>query len=293
MIRLITFVLLLVAIHFPHSARTDDSTKGASHKDLLITRVGETELRLNLYLPPDAESPPLVVFIHGGGWRKGSYQMNRVPFLPEHGFALATVGYRLSSVETFPAQIHDVKAAIRWLRAHADTYGYDASRIGVCGTSAGGHLAMLLGMTNGLEPHEGTVGEHPDEDSSVQAIVNYFGPSDFVLRSKTQPAKTEEPTGSAYLLLGGKASEQIPKAKLASPAWQVTEDDPPLLILHGKADKTVYVDQAERIRDAYETTGLEVDYHLLEGAGHGGSEFFTGENDDRVVRFFRKHLSKP
>ncbi|MDF1860582.1 MAG: alpha/beta hydrolase [Verrucomicrobiales bacterium] len=261
------------------------------HKDLVFATVDGTDLKLNLFLPDKAVHPPLVIYIHGGGWRNGSYQKNLVPWMTDHGFALASVSYRLTDKATFPAQIHDVKASVRWLRAHAEKYGFDATRIGVCGTSAGGHLAMLLGMSGDVEALEGNVGGQADQSSRVQAVVNYYGPSDFVLRSKTQPAKTESPDGSAYLLLNGKASEQPDKAKLASPAWQVSQDDPPLLILHGEKDATVFLDQAERIRDAYDAAGLPVACHFQNCAGHGGAVFFQGPNRTRVVDFFSKHLS--
>ena len=287
--RIFVLLSILFASEISHG---QDKKEGEveKHLDLPVATVGETELKLNLFVPTSVSNPPLVIYIHGGGWRNGSYQKNLVPWMPEHGFALATIGYRLTKVETFPAQIHDVKAAVRWLRAHAGKYGYNAEKIGVCGTSAGGHLAMLVGMSGDVADLEGAVGDHLDEDSRVQAIVNYYGPSDFVLRSKTQPSKTEEPSGGAYQLLAGKASEQPEKSKAASPVYHVTPDDPPLLTLHGTDDPTVLLDQAERIRDVYEEAGLEVEDYPIQGAKHGGGVFFSGKNRERVVTFFEKHL---
>lgn len=286
--RVVPLVLLILA--GSASAMPAEETPVA-HRDIVFASIEGTDLKLNLFLPDNATRPPLVIYIHGGGWRNGSYRKNLVPWMTDHGFALASVSYRLTDKATFPAQIHDVKASVRWLRAHAETYGYDATRIGVCGTSAGGHLAMLLGMSGDVEALEGSVGEHAGQSSRVQAVVNYYGPSDFVLRSKTQPAKTESPDGSAYLLLNGRASEQPDKARLASPAWQVSRDDPPLLILHGEKDATVLPDQAERIREAYESAGLSVACHFEKNAGHGGAVFFQGPNRTRVLEFFSKHLS--
>ena len=236
------------------------------------------------------DGDPELLFIHGGGWMSGSRKGNRLAWVTEHGYAVASISYRLSPEALFPAQIHDVKAAVRWLRAHADDYGYDAERIGVCGSSAGGHLALLLATGGDVPALEGSVGEHLDESSRVQAVVDYYGATDFVLRSKTQPEKTEEPTGSAYQLLAGKATEQPEKARLASPAWQVTSDDPPLLILHGVKDTTVLIDQAERILEAYREAGLQVSYHALQDSKHGGPEFYSGINRERVEAFFKRHL---
>ncbi len=281
----------IAAVSLPASA--EEAKIAPAHADLVFATVDGHDLKLNLFLPEEKteKAPPLVIFIHGGGWKNGSYQACSVPWLTRSGFAVASIGYRLVDVATFPAQIHDVKAAVRWLRAHADQYGYDAGRVGVCGTSAGGHLALLLGTGGGVEALEGEVGDHPEESSRVQAVVDYYGASDFILRSRTQPAKTEKPGGSAYGLLGGSAREQPEKAKLASAAWQVTEDDPPLLILHGEKDRTVLIDQAVRMRDAYRDAGLPVEYHPLPEAGHGGPEFFTGENRTLVESFFRRHLA--
>lgn len=280
---------LIIALSLAIGPRIADAD-APTHADLVFATVEGKDLKLNLFLPENVEAPPLVIYIHGGGWRSGSYEKCPVTWLRDHGFAVASVGYRLVDVATFPAQIHDVKAAVRWLRAHAEDYGYDGNRIGVSGSSAGGHLSMLLGVSSGVEALEGTVGDHLDQDSHVDAIVDYYGASDFVLRSRTQPSKTEEPGGSAYGLLAGSTKKQPEKATLASPAFHVTEDDPPMLVIHGKKDPTVLFDQAERIRDAYNTQGLELEFCPIEEGRHGGNEFYQGEYRDRVIAFLTKHL---
>ena len=127
--------------------------------DLEYARVGEKSLLLDLYLPPEGESPwPVIVWIHGGAWRTGNRADPPALFLVERGYAVASISYRLSREAIFPAQIHDCKAAIRWLRARAGEYDLDPARIGVWGASAGGHLAALLGTSGGVERLEGTVG---------------------------------------------------------------------------------------------------------------------------------------
>jgi acetyl esterase/lipase len=259
-------------------------------KDVLFASPDGHELRLDLYLPEGVKNPPLVVFIHGGGWRNNSYNKCLTPWLTDYGFAVASVGYRLSDVAKFPAQVHDCKAAVRWLRAHADEYEYDADRVGVAGTSAGGHLALMLGVTAGVEQLEGDVGGHADRSSRVQAVVDYFGPSDFVLRSKNQPSKTEKPDSPVRLLLGAAASKNQQLARLASPAFHVTGDDAPLLIVHGDKDRTVHLDQSQRMVEEYNKSGLDVTLEVVPNAGHGGAAHFTSQYRRKVAGFFRKHL---
>ena len=172
-------------------------------RDAVYAVADGVELKLDLAVPADIERPQLVVFIHGGGWRKGSKRNNRCSWVVDHGYAVASVAYRFTDLAIFPAQIHDVKAAIRWLRAHAGEYGYDATRIAVAGTSAGGHLAALLGTTSVPPALDGALGAHLDQSSAVQAVINYFGPTDFPLRRMTQPERHLTPAGGSFLLLGG------------------------------------------------------------------------------------------
>lgn len=278
-------LVLSFAVTLPNLAMAEAPTR-----DVVFATVDSQQLKLDLYLPQDAKQPPLVVFIHGGGWRNNSYKKCLTPWLTEHGFAVASIGYRLSDKAKFPAQVHDCKAAVRWLRAHADQYGYNADRVAAVGTSAGGHLALMLGVTGGQEELEGKVGRHPDQSSQVQAIVDYYGPSDFVLRSQNQPNKTEKPGSPVYELLGVAASKDQKLAKRASPAFHVSPDDPPLFIIHGEKDATVRLDQSERMVDEYRQAGLEVKLTIVPGAGHGGAVHFTAKYRKQVADFLSKHL---
>lgn len=237
--------------------------------------------------------PPLVVFIHGGSWRAGSYKRCQTPWLTEHGFAVASIGYRLSQQGVFPAQIHDCKAAVRWLRAHAGEHGYNASRIGVAGTSAGGHLALLLGTTGGVPEYEGVVGGNLDQSSTVQVVVDYFGPTDFILRSQNQPVKTENEDSPVRQLIGGPVRANPVPARFASPVFQVGKGDAPLLILHGDQDTTVFLDQSQRMVKACQEAGLDVSFQLVTGGRHGGDAYFTPELRERVAAFLKQHLGKP
>lgn len=208
----------------------------------------------------------------------------------ENGFAVASVDYRLSSEAIFPVQVFDCKAAVRWLRANAEKYGYDSSKIGVMGESAGGHLAVLLGVSGGVKELEGSIGENLEESSRVQAIVDFFGPQDFILRSEDQSNQTENKNGLVYRLLGGPVREKQDLAKLASGAYHITPDDPPLLIIHGTADQQVHFNQSQRLYDLYQESGLSVTLKKVRGGKHGGPEFHTDEINDLVLQFLNRTL---
>jgi acetyl esterase/lipase len=247
-------------------------------------------LMLDFYLPEEVGAPPLVLFIHGGGWKGGSRARCQLAWLAEEGYAVASIDYRLSDEALFPAQIHDCKGALRWLRdeVRQEEYGYNAERVVVAGTSAGGHLAALLGVTGGVEALEGSTAGVEGQSSRVQGIIDYFGPTDFILRSQHQPSKTDKAAGSVYKLLGGPVPEKQALARLASPAFHVSDDDPPLLILHGENDQTVYLRQSERLLKIYEEKGLEVQLHVEPGGGHGWKG--PGEVErELVLEFLKRH----
>ena len=232
-------------------------------KDIKFTNINEHDLKLDLYLPEKTEKSALVVWIHGGGWQKGSKKDCKLNWLTEHGYSVASISYRLSQVAKFPAQLHDCKGAIRWLRANSSKYGFEPNDIIVAGSSAGGHLAALVGTTSGNERLEGEVGGNLTQPSSVSAIIDYYGATDFILRSKTQPSRANEVGSVVYNLLGGGADKKVELAKLASAAHHVTKDDPPLLIFHGDKDNTVLIDQSEAIIKAYKSKGLSVRMNVL------------------------------
>ena len=256
-----------------------------SIKDIEFAKIDDHSLKLDLYIPEKTNKSALVVWIHGGGWQKGSKKDCKLDWLTEHGYSVASISYRLSQVAKFPAQLHDCKGAIRWLRANSNKYGYKTNCIIVAGASAGGHLAALIGTTSGNEKLEGNVGGNLKEPSSVSAIIDYYGATDFILRSKTQPSRANEVGSVVYNLLGGGADKKIELASLASAAHHVTEDDPPLLIFHGDKDKTVLIDQSEAITKVYKSKGLYVQFNVLPGKKHGGAVFYQGKNRKRVLTF--------
>lgn len=258
-------------------------------KDIKFAEVDDHELLLDLHLP-DTANPPLVVFIHGGGWQGGNKSGCHVKWLTEYGYAVASISYRLTDKAIFPAQIHDCKGAIRWLRANAAKYGYSVDRIAVSGTSAGGHLSALVGTTGGVKELEGDVGGNLEFSSRADAVIDFYGATDFILRSKTQPHRANKEGSVVYKLLGGGADQKTDLARLASAAFHVTSDDPPFLVLHGDKDNTVLLDQSQRIEKVYSEAGLSLQLHVVEGAGHGGDPFFNGKSREWIVAFLEQHL---
>ena len=271
---------------------TDSSATGKVVKDIEFANVNGQSLKLDLHLPETPRGSRLVVWIHGGGWRAGSKNRCQLSWLSNYGYTVASISYRFSDIAKFPAQLHDCKAAIRWLRAHAGEHGYLADRIVVSGASAGGHLATLVGTTGGNDKLEGTVGGHLDQSSRVQAVADFYGPTDFVLRSRTQPSRANKKGSVVYNLLGGGADKKVKLAKQASAVYHVTADDPPLLVFHGDMDKTVLLDQSRSIERAYRKAGLPVQLHVVSGSGHGGTTFYTGQNGKRLLGFLQLHLEQ-
>jgi enterochelin esterase-like enzyme/dienelactone hydrolase len=208
-----------------------------------------------------------------------------VSFLRD-GFAVASINYRFSQHAIFPAQIEDCKAAIRWLRANATTYNIDSSRIGVWGSSAGGHLAAMLGTTGDVKEFD--VGEHRDLSSRVQAVCDWFGPTDFTQMSKFPSNIDHDAAGSPEsLLIGGPVQQNREKAARANPITYVTKDDAPFLIMHGDQDPLVPMNQSELLYDTLKKAGVDATFQSVKGAGHGLNGL---ENNRMVYEFFAKHL---
>jgi len=246
--------------------------------------------KLDIYLPTKRATGkplPVVVFIHGGGWRGGDKASGAgrvAPYVASGEYAGVSVGYRLSAEAKFPAQIHDCKAAIRWIRANAQQYNLDPDRIGVWGSSAGGHLVSLLGTSGGAKELEGDLGPNTSVSSRVACVVNYFGPENFITMAEKQ---NEHAATAVAGLLGGPAKEKPDVAKAASPVTYVTSDDPPFLTAHGTDDPTVPFGQATEIDAALKKAGVSSLLIEVTGAAHG---FNSAVVEDRVKQFFAIHL---
>ena len=285
-------ILLSLIFMIPHLVIPRANAAGKIIKDIEFAVVQGQSLKLDLYLPEKPKGSGLVVWIHGGGWRKGSKEKCFITWLPDHGYTVASISYRFSGVAKFPAQLHDCKGAVRWLRANARKYGYDSKNIFVAGASAGGHLTALMATTSGHKLLEGDVGGNLDQSSTIQAAIDYYGPTDFILRSKTQPSRANEKGSVVYDLLGGAANKKVVAAKLASACYHVSKDDRPLLIFHGTHDKTVLIDQSQAIEAKYKKAGLSIRFHAIQGAGHGGDVFYSGENAKRLLKFLGEQMSR-
>lgn len=297
---LLTLFLTTVSCAAAQNARQPRLPEGVkAHRDLAYVANGHERQKLDLYLPEKAAGPlPVIIWVHGGGWQNGSKEgcpPLRGGYL-ERGYAVASLGYRLSGHAIFPAQIEDCKAALRWLRAHAAEYGLDPERFGVWGSSAGGHLVALLGTSGDVKAFE--VGTNPDQSSRVQAVCDYYGPTDFTqMDAHALPGsalKHDSPNSPEARLLGGPVQENKDKAALANPISYVSRDDPPFLIVHGDRDPAVPLHQSELLFDALKRSGVSVHFHTIHGAGHGGAGFSDPQISEMVTAFFDQNLkSKP
>ena len=248
--------------------------------------------------PLPASPAPVVIYLHGGGWAEGERSTGLYPWLnpllAAHGFLTVSVTYRLSRFAPFPAQIHDAKAAVRWLRAHASEYHINPDRIGVWGDSAGGHLAALLGVTAELPDLEGDCGS-AQYSSRVQAVVARCTPYDFLNPSGELLNDVPSPVTQ---LFGGTVSEQKDLMRKASPLSHVRPGAPPFHIVHGTRDETVPFEQAEHFTQALKAAGTPVDFLALEGAYHNlCQEQLLPWTDTpwedlgwKALAFFQRHL---
>ena len=273
-------------------AATAEAQTMRTYKDVVYASVDGKDLKLDLYLPAGIESPPLLVWVHGGAWSQGTKANVPMSFVKQ-GIATASIDFRQSTEARFPAQVHDIKAAIRFLRAHALAYGYRGAKIAIAGDSSGGHLAALVGVTNGHPQLEGRVGSELGQSSSVQAIVVYYGASNLMtILSQSTPFGLNMRRPALEQLLGALPEQARELAVLASPVSHVDGNDPPLLLLHGDQDPQMPVNQALELQGAYEKLGLDVHLDVVHGAAHGGDVFFAPEHLKPVLEFLGRTIGQ-
>lgn len=264
--------------------------------DLEYGTGGGRPLKVDLVKPTgqSRKARPALVWIHGGAWLSGNKEggVEGLLWFARQGYVCATVEYRLAKEAPFPAQIHDVKAAIRYLRANADRFGLDPNRIGVWGSSAGAHLAALLGTTNDTDSLDGA-GGNPGVSDHVQAVVDWFAPTDLLTigHDETDQLKHNEAGSPESRLIGGAVQENREKAIRASPVTYVSRNDPPFLVMHGDQDNTVPIRQSEIFVKALRDAGVPVTYLPVPGGGHGKG-FDTARYRQTVLDFFDQHLKK-
>ena len=265
---------------------------GTVQRGIPFARVTDTELKLDLHRP-DGPAAGLIIWVHGGAWRSGTREDVDLKGLTAHGWAIASVDYRLSPQAKFPAQIHDIKAAIRYLRARAAELGLPANRFVIAGSSAGGHLAAVVGVTNGHPELEGAIGADLAASSDVQAIVDLYGASNLttILKQST-PHGLNVRVPALDLFLGGQPDAVPELARLASPVFHVDTQDPPLLLMHGDQDPQMPINQSHELAGAYEQAGRPVVFKVMHGSAHGGPAF-TGDASLRLIDgFLRQHLPR-
>ncbi len=291
------WVLIFASLLAPH-ARGQEPVRNPrvaipdsveAHRDIAYVENGDERQRLDLYFPKIRSDKPLpiVIWVHGGGWRQGNRFPSPALFLTEHGYAVASIGYRLSDSAQFPAQIHDCKSAIRFLRNHAVQYQLDPNRFGVWGSSAGGHLVALLGTSGNAPELEGELGESQGS-SAVQAVCDYFGPTDLLLMSAQSSANSridhDAPDSPESKLLGGPLQEQTAAARSANPLTYVDPHDPPFLIVHGDQDPLVPLKQSQMLDEALDKATVPAELIVVTGGGHG--PFRDPAQLEKVRQFF-------
>lgn len=262
-------------------------------RDVVYGEADGVDLKLDLIRPRNQGDQPLpaIVWIHGGGWKSGSKNSGigtSIRYAQTGNYVCATIDYRLSGVSKWPSQIHDCKAAIRWLKKNSRKYNLDKDRIGVWGHSAGGHLTAMMATTANLEAFEGESG-NPDESTQIACGVMLAGVGDFIAY-KDFPRKSwgqpNSPGGAEHDLFGHPLDQFEEKVRLASPVNHASCDDPPLLIVHGENDPILPLHQAQLLHKALREAGAEVAFVKVVNGGHG----VPGIATERVEAFFAKHL---
>jgi len=285
-------VTTVFEVRSPKYVKPWDSLKGKVFRDVVYRTVNGVAVKMDIYYPEEicADSLAVAVYIHGGGWTGGDKAtgegMVDARTLLTHGFVVVSINYRLAPTYRFPAQIEDVKCAIRYLHANAERYHLDPERIGVFGSSAGGHLAALLGVADETAGFD--KGEYLDQSSRVRAVVDMFGPTNLTLRTSDPDHRRliQQVFGSVEIL------------KLASPVAHVSKDDPPFLILHGDKDPVVPLNQSTQLYERLKTAGVPVTLVVVKNAGHGftpvGGQISPTrlELTQMILDFFEKHLRR-
>jgi acetyl esterase/lipase len=269
-----------------------------AERDILYVPGGIPAQSLDIYFPERApEKPlPLVVWIHGGGWRGGSKAGCPAVYLVERGYIVASVEYRMSQVAVYPAQIQDCKAAIRFLRANAAKYHIDPDHVGVWGASAGGHLVALLGTTGGSKVFA-PIGGNEEHSDKVQAVCDWFGPADFhtvmaqAAADKTPSViKFNTPADPYSGLIGVQLGKDEAKENAVSPTHFASKESAPVLIMHGDEDALVPYAQSVDFAEKLKKAGVDVMLQKFPKSGHGGPSFYLPKVRELIATYFDKKL---
>jgi acetyl esterase/lipase len=279
---------LLLALFISFSWQIQAQNDIEISKDIVYAETDGKKLQLDIYKPKAPKEPYLIVWVHGGAWNTGSKENPPLGLLP-FGYALASVDFRASTEKPFPADVHDIKAAIRFLRANASKYGYKSDKIIIWGSSSGGHLAALVATTNNNETLEGKLGNFTTTSSSVQACIDFYGPTNFLtILNQSTPHGLNVRLPALAILLGKPLDQVTELAKLASPVYQVDANDPPLFIVHGEQDIQVPINQSIELMSAYKSKGLRVQIEFIPNAGHSDPAYAKKELMEKIAQFLKE-----
>lgn len=299
---LICAAIALIPITSLTQILTDDDV--TIYKDIVYTVADGHELKLDIAVPKYLKAPsPVIVDIPGGAWRVITKSAEDAAYYAKFGFIGVSITHRTSDIAIFPAAIHDCKTVIRWLRAHAQKYQIDPDKIGVTGFSSGGHLAVLLGTSGGDSYLEGE-GGFPEYSSQVQAVVDHFGPTDFLKMNDTDLADKMDHFAAdspESLFLGGALKERADLARLANPIEYVDPKDPPTFIGHGEKDGMVIINQSELLYDALKKAGVATEFIRVKNADHMYRPYkwdavvspSVSEINEMTITWFQKWLGEP
>jgi len=299
---LLAVASIILAHAQPQQTLNTDAIKN-KWKDIPYASVSPAQ-KLDVYTPSVGNGPfPVILAIHGGAFKFGDKAAGEIaPMLEglERGYAVVSINYRMSGEAKAPKLINDVKAAIRWIRAHAKEYKFDGSKIAAWGASAGGHLSALAGTTGNIRELEDLSLGNPNESSAIQAVVDWYGPINFLtmddqygmLGVKGMPHNPADSPESE--VIGKHIIHAHEEVKAFNPETYISKDDPPFLIQHGSKDPLIpYLQSTVFANALYKVLGTEkVSFELLEGAGHGGPQFSSPENLQKIYAFLDMHLKK-
>jgi len=299
---LLFFVVALRFLHADPQILSKDDIR--VYEDIIYSVVDGYELKLDIAVPKYLKaSAPAIVDISGGSWRVVEKSAEDALFYAKHGFIGVSLTHRTSDIAIFPAAVHDCKTAIRWLRAHAREYNIDLDKIGVTGFSSGGHLAALLGTSGGDSFLEGK-GEYQEYSSSVQAVVDHFGPTDFFkMNDSDLPDRMDHFTANSpeSLFLGGPLREKTDLAHLANPITYIDAEDPPIFIGHGEKDGLVIINQSELLFEALKDADVPTKFIRVKNAGHMYRPYkwdaeispTLSDMNRLTIEWFKRWLGKP
>ena len=282
-------LILLIATFLFCVNKTQAQSNPEIIKNLIYAEDGDKKLQLDIYKPKEQKEPYLIVWVHGGAWHSGSKENPPLGLLP-YGYALASVDFHATTEKPFPSNVHDIKAAIRFLRAKSKVYGYKSDKIIIWGASSGGHLAALIATSNGNKTLEGNLGNYPEISSSVQACLDFYGPTNFLtILNQSTPHGLNVRLPALAILLGKPLEQSTEMAKLASPFYQVDATDPPIFIVHGEQDNQVPINQSIELLSAYKNLNLKAQIEFVPNAGHTDPIYYKKEMMEKVNRFLKEN----